>query len=328
LIDSILVYVGGDLIGDGIMKLPFVRALKSAFPAARITWCAGRHKSVYARELAPLVRGLIDEVVEEAGIDRPMTQFFRRPLGGRRFDLVVDTQRGVAVTFILRRVRHLRFVSGAANFLLSDVRPGRGYQRPKSMVRQLLDLVSLASGRPNKPGAPLPLSAETRRAAEAALPSGPVYVGLAPGAGGQSKRWPLEQFIALAATQVERGRVPVFVLGPGEVELAGRLWTEAPQAIIPASDPSSGRPGSSDPAFTIAIAGRLAAAVANDAGVGHLLAAGDVPLVSLFGPTHPEKFAPSARKLEIVRAQDFGGDGMEAIPAYAVAAAAERLLQG
>ena len=39
---SILVYVGLDRFGDGLMKLPFVRALRSTWPEAHVTWLAGK----------------------------------------------------------------------------------------------------------------------------------------------------------------------------------------------------------------------------------------------------------------------------------------------
>lgn len=325
-IESVLVYVGGDLVGDGLMKLPFVRALRHAFPAARITWCAGKHDSVYAHALKPLVAGLIDEVIERAGFERPLRLLLRRPLDGRHFDLVIDTQRGVPATLLLRRVRHGRLVSGAADFLLSDVRPPKGYRRPESMVRQMLDLLAFAAGAPTVADAPLALADDAIRAAEAALPAGPVYVGIAPGAGGRHKCWPLDRFVVLARTQVEQGRRPVFILGPGEADWACRLRSAVPEALIPCSDPASGRAGSDDPVFTIAVGRRLAAAIANDAGVGHLLAAADVPLVSLFGPTRPEKFAPAARHLAVIDARAFGATEMTAIPVAAVAATLERML--
>src|SRR4029077_14023984 len=41
---EILVYSGLELLGDGVMKLPFVRALRRCFPTARITWLAGKGK--------------------------------------------------------------------------------------------------------------------------------------------------------------------------------------------------------------------------------------------------------------------------------------------
>jgi ADP-heptose:LPS heptosyltransferase len=43
-----LVYVGFDRVGDGLLKLPFARGLRVAYPDARITWLAGREDSVYS----------------------------------------------------------------------------------------------------------------------------------------------------------------------------------------------------------------------------------------------------------------------------------------
>ena len=76
---TILVYVGLDAVGDGLMKLPFVRALRAAFPSARITWMAGKGHTVYAGSLAPLVAGLVDEVLDQAGIgSRPAAGQFHQ----------------------------------------------------------------------------------------------------------------------------------------------------------------------------------------------------------------------------------------------------------
>ena len=63
---SIGVYVGLDFVGDGLIKLPFIRSLRQVFPQAKITWIAGTHKSEFKRSLAPLVKGLLNEVIEEA----------------------------------------------------------------------------------------------------------------------------------------------------------------------------------------------------------------------------------------------------------------------
>ena len=63
---SIGVYVGLDFVGDGLINLPFIRSLRQVFPQAKITWIAGTHKSEFKRSLAPLVKGLLNEVIEEA----------------------------------------------------------------------------------------------------------------------------------------------------------------------------------------------------------------------------------------------------------------------
>ena len=49
-----------------------------------------------------------------------------------------------------------------------------------------------------------------------------------------------------------------------------------------------------------------------------MLAACDVPLLTLFGPTDPEKFAPLTRHGSVLSAQAFGGTDMAAIPTDAV----------
>lgn len=329
---SVLVYVGLDLVGDGLMKLPFVRALRHACPRAGIVWLAGKGRSTYGGVLAPLVAGLIDEVVEEAGVGLGWDELLRPPLAGtplqgRRFDLVIDTQRRVKTTLLLRRIPHRLFVSGAAGYWLSDRRPPRGHARPAAMIRQMLDLLELATGRPAVPAAtPLADAAATTLAGEL-LPAGPGHVGLVPGAGGRIKCWPLDRYLELGRRIANRGRVPVILLGPGEADWQDAVRTALPQALLPLQDPRAGNLAGS-PLLTIAIAGRLAAGVANDSGGGHMLAAADVPLLSLFGPTPPAKFAPFVTRGTVLRAQDFGGTEMTAIPVDAVDAALESLLSG
>jgi ADP-heptose:LPS heptosyltransferase len=325
---TVLVYVGLDRVGDSLLKLPFVRGLRAAFPGARLTWAAGKETTVYASVMAPAVAGLLDEVIERADIGAGPAEFLRRPLGGRRFDLVIDTQRIFWTTLSLWRIPHRTFISPAARFLLSDRRPPPGYRFPRSMQRQLLDLLELASGRPFPTPARLELAVapELRAEAAALLPAGPAYVGLAPGAGGLPKCWPLENFVAVARAEAGRGRVPVFLLGPKEVDWRAEIAAAVPAALFPLQAPGVAERHGFSPFFTVALAGRLAAALANDSGVGHMLAVGGTALVSLFGPTVPEKFLPMTDRLTVLRAADYGGREMRLIPVADVLAALERAL--
>ena len=191
---NVLVYVASDLVRDGLTKLPFVWALRNAYLGAQITWLAGKGKSAYAHALAPLVRGLLNEVIEDSGTGRRWTEVLRRPLRGtslegRHFDLILDTQRRLGTSLLLRRVPHGIFVSGAGRFVLSDRRPADRRAKPPSKVRRLLDLLELASGRPaDIAGAPPP-DLRHDALARALLPAGPRYIGFAPGAGGTDKCW-------------------------------------------------------------------------------------------------------------------------------------------
>jgi len=78
--------------------------------------------------------------------------------------------------------------------------------------------------------------------------------------------------------------------------------------------------------LAMAIGRRLAVAVANDSGIGHLLGILGTPLVSLFGPTDPARWRPCTSAGILIRAQEFGGEAMETIPVDPVFAAVSKLI--
>jgi ADP-heptose:LPS heptosyltransferase len=330
-IRSILVYVTSEAdnaLGENVLKLPLLLALSEAFPAARISWVPGTSGGFYLREsLAPLVGGRIAEFITDLDIPKDPRRSLRHrhPVLERQFDLIIDTQRYLGRSLFLRRIPHRRFISGTWRYVWSDAPPPRPLpRRPPLLVDKLLGLAAAAAGRPVRVSNPLPIPARWRDRAAELLPPGPYYVGLSPGAGRRDtgKCWPLDHFVCLARKQIEAGRVPVFLLGPEEAEWQARLRQAVPRARFPEQDATPGKPGG--PCLTVALGERLAAAVANCSGTGHLLAAGGAPMVSLFGPTRPEKYAPFARALICLKAQDYGADRIAAIPLGAVAAAVDR----
>jgi ADP-heptose:LPS heptosyltransferase len=331
---SILVYVTSDVdnaLGENVLKLPLLLALAQAFPMARIAWVPGTSGAFFLRDhLAPLVGGRIDEFITDLAIptDPRAALFARHPILDRHFDLIVDTQRYLGRTLFLRRIPHRRFISGTWRYVWSNARPPRPLKlRPPRLVDKLVGLAAAAAGQPIAVPNPIPLPAALRARAAELLPAGPCYVGLSPGAGNQEtgKCWPLDSFVAVARTQVERGRVPVFLLGPEESLWHGKLREAVPQALFPEERNATAAPGAiGGPCLVAALGERLSVAVANCSGAGHLLAAGGAPMVSLYGPTRPEKYAPFARALICLKAQDYGSDRTRAIPLGAVLAAVER----
>lgn len=329
-IESVLVHVGLDRLGDGLLKLPFVRGLKQAFPNARITWFAGKETTVYARSLTPLVTGLVDEIIEYGGIgSSPKELFGRRPLAERTFDLVIDTQRNLWIALAVRRIRHRAFVSPAAKFLLSSNKPAAGYAFPKAMQRQMLDLLEIASGRsfttPTKLDLDIP---ETyRQTATTLLPDGRRYAAFAPGSGGRPKCWPLERFIATARTAHQNGTTPVFLIGPQEEDWVDIIHDALPDAILPLQT-NAGRAHGYDPLLTIALGERMSVAISNDSGIAHMLAVAGAPLIALYGPTVYEKFPPMSDDIMVIRAETFGSREMTSIPTDAVTDALLQRLAG
>ncbi len=329
---SILVYISSHVdnaLGENIIKLPFLRALKAAWPAARLTWVPGLGPAHYAGGLAPLVDGLIDELVTDLDLPDDQRGFFRlgNPMPGRSFDLIIDTQRKLARTLQLRRIPHRCFVSRTWNWLLSDRKQVKAQPDGERLVDQLVALAAAAQGAPVQAPFGVSLAPAWHAAARALLPDGPAYIGLAPGAGRRDtgKLWPLENFLAVGRAQVERGRTPVVLIGRSEEDMLPAIRAALPEALVPGYDALRPPAEYSGPALTVAIGGRLAAAVANCSGTGHMLAAGCCPLVSLFGPTRPEKFAPYTPRLITLRAQDYGQRAIDAIPTRDVIDAVERL---
>ena len=326
MVKTVLVYSMGEVIGDGLIKLPFIAGLRAAFPQARITWCAAKGDTVYAGPLKAVVAGYLDEILTEGptGARALDALPWVKPFGGRTFDLVIDTQENLRRTVVARRASKSLFVSAAHQARKADW--------PAAVVDRLARLLALAT---DGAGAPRALTLTNPDAAEAArilLPTarfgGPVYVGLAPGAGGQDKRWPLDRYLELARRIEASDRKAVFFFGPDEAADAQTAREAVPTALLPERDRTDGYLGVKGPLLAIALAARLTAAVANDAGPGHMLAAGGAPLVSL-QKNHRKavKFRPAAQRLELLVAEDYGAD-MAALPLDVVDAALQRLIAG
>lgn len=322
----IAVFSRAELIGDGLFKLAFVRSLRAAFPHDEIVWITC-DASVYAATLRDLARPYLDAVVEKTGLgESPLHVVAPPKLGLGAFDIVIDTQSVIARSIAARRaLRPNLFITAAAGYRLSDMRPDPGDAKPVHLIDRLRHLASLAAGCPvPETEGRVRVDPRLEAAANAALPPGRHYVGFAPGSGDPTKRWPLERFIALAARQAGKGRTPVFFLGPAERDMAGQLRRNVPAALFPEQKVPPDTP--KGPLLVIALAQRLTAAVANDSGVGHMLAAADVPLTLLYGRHDPNKYAPRVSALRTIWARDFGGDSHDLIPLDTVAAALDELI--
>jgi ADP-heptose:LPS heptosyltransferase len=315
-------------LGDALLKLPLLRAIARGFPGRPIWWLAA-YQTAVAGPLRDFLPPEISEVREYLGFDKPRAEAARRFAGLRPFSLVFDTRSGAAGVFSAwRHLSYDAFYCSLPGFLLSSSRPAGRLFRPRHIGERALSLAESALGAVADGSGRLECSGAAGKLAATLLPHGPapgpLYIGLAPGSREARKNWPAERFGELAKSLRLAGLMPVFLIGPKEKDRAGEFREADPDAILVEFMKAERGIDSLDAA--IGILGRLSVVVANDSGLGHLAGAAGRPVVSLFGPTDPRRWAPFAPRHRWIRAQQFGGDAMGRIEPGAVLAAVQALI--
>ena len=134
------------------------------------------------------------------------------------------------------------------------------------------------------------------------------FVLLVPGGspGRPAKRWPVAKYAALATELLAHGAVPVVVGGPGEKELGATIRAAAPRTRDLTGDTSF--------AEIVALAREASAAIGNDTGPMHLIAAADCPSIVLFSAeSDPALCAPRGREVAVLRRTSLIGLGVDEV---------------
>ena len=310
---KLLVYVHGDILGDALLKLPAISVLKQGFPDHKIIWFSGCSKSIFQTALSPLINNYVDQIIDDKQLGKSWKEWLSPCPIKEHIDIIIDTQHIIRTTLLLKRVPHSLFVSPAASFYFSDKKPSNEIDYSGTMKERLLALFNIASSSKLSSNFKLSLPLEYDREAEKRLPSDSNYIGLAPGAGGKNKCWPIDRYASVAKKQIELDRKPVFFLGPEELDDYSYLKKEVPDALFPEQECDHGN-GLKGPLLAIALAKRLSVGVANDSGIGHIMAIADIPLVSLFGPSNRSKFSSKTKDYKVIEAGAYGSNEMVSIP--------------
>jgi ADP-heptose:LPS heptosyltransferase len=142
---------------------------------------------------------------------------------------------------------------------------------------------------------PFPDLAEEARRVDGALRALelPAFVILNPGGGWASKLWPPESFGALARRLDADGVRPLVAWGPGEEGLADR--------VVAASGGAARKGFATSLRDYVVLARRARLVVGADTGPVHIACAVGTPVVTLFGPTDPERNGPFRTEDRVVR---------------------------
>jgi len=286
-------------LGDSVMALPALAAIRAARSAARIE-LIGRW--------APLLAG---QGVADAAVSYPRgfaeRRRFARALASDPPDWALllpnSMESALAARWWGARARVGFDADGRRPFLthpLPRPAPPRHQVEEYGLLAGALGAAVASDAVPAWRATPaLALEREVDELLVAeGLDQGARAVGLHLGAAfGPSKLWPTRSFGLLAKRLRESGRVPL-LLGSSADQPAADAVAEAAGA-----PPLGSLVGRDRPALLPHLLRRLSALVSGDTGVAHLAAAAGVPTVTLFGPTDARLTAPRGARARAIIGQ-------------------------
>jgi ADP-heptose:LPS heptosyltransferase len=286
----IAVLRGGGL-GDLLVTLPAVRALKDRYPAARLTLLgtpaaarllAGRPGPVNEVLMLPVAHGVHEP--DGAAQDPAETERFFAAAGGRRFDLAVQLHGGGRYSNpFLGRLGARVTVGGRTDDAVALDRwlPYRYYQHETLRALEVVGLAGAPATELEPRLAVLPGDRAAGARALAGLPA--TMLAVHPGATDPRRRWPPERFAAVAAAAARQG-AGVAVLGTaGEAALVARVAGLTRRRLPAARRPQvRALAGTLDEPGLVGVLAVSTVLLGNDSGPRHLAAAVGTPTVAVY----------------------------------------------
>lgn len=269
----LLIRPGG--IGDAVLLIPVVHALKEKYPAAMITILAeNRNSAVFA-----LCTG-VDQVLR---YDRPF-ELLTATRG--TYDVVIDTEQWHRLSAVVARLTRAPLLIGYATNERSRLFNCRiPYSHDDYESDSFFNLVAplgVQSRQVAERFLEIPATAAANASKVLADLDGTNFVAIFPGASISERRWGGERLRRVAELLAAFG-IQVVVVGGNEDREQG-------EAIVGGSGLNlAGRTSLSE---TAAIIEKSALLVSGDSGVLHIAVGLGKPTVSLFGPGRARKWAP------------------------------------
>jgi heptosyltransferase II len=291
-------------VGDAVMATPTLRALRTRFPKAHIAYLMRRY-------VKPIYTGMpwTDQLITyrtgktKAKAGKGMIDLASRLHTGR-FDTAILLPNSFKTALLCKMARIPRIIGyerDGRGFLLSDkLLPSkeRGKYVPSPIVKYYLGLANYLGATERSLKLELFVTEPERREAidlltragldpaidRPATSGKPPLVMLNPGAQyGAAKCWLPEYFAQLADRMIDEWGATVLIsAAPRERTIVDAVQRQMKHSAIDLS-----RLGGSLGAIKEVVR-RCDLMITNDTGPRHIAAAFDVPVVTVFGPTHPE----------------------------------------
>lgn len=271
-------------IGDFVLALPALEALRAAYPSASITYLgAGWHPQLLDGRPGPWDRCVVVPPWpgvrggDEATRDSPEVRRFLQREGTDRLDLVVQLHGGGGNSNPFVRALGARVAVGSRAAGAPPLDRDVPYALHQHEVHRFLEVVALVGAAPVVLEPRLTVVDTDRRAADAALADAPgPWVTLHPGANDPRRRWPAERFAAVADALASRG-AQVVLIGSGDDDAREARALAAAMRATPLD-----LVGRLSLSATTGLLARSALHLGNDSGPRHLAAAVGTATVSVY----------------------------------------------
>jgi len=288
-------------LGDVILSTPVFAAVKRHQPGCHLTaWV--RPEAAAALHGHPHVDAVLVDDKRGADAGVPGMWRLRRRLREGRFDVALALHKSLrtALLLVLARVpRRIGFRPSAGWFLYHEL-----VRRDRTLhdVERNLAIVAALGIDPGAEPARLLMVPEAGAVGrfdallrELHAVADRRFVGLAPGSVWATKRWTVEGFAEVARALHRDGHRVVLLGAPGERAIAAEVEQRCGGVAINLC-------GRTDVGMLVAAIDRCSLLVCNDSAPMHIAVARRVPVVALFGPTHPRQgYGPYSDQATVVQ---------------------------
>lgn len=302
-----LLIIRGGAVGDFILTLPVLAALRQALGQAHLEVMGdpGRaalaHHPNYADQITDIEAwDLYRLFSRQSAIPDRLAAYLRA------FDRIVAYLPATADVFAdrLRQLSHTRLITWTPH-------PPAGVHATDHLLRPLRQLCQA----PFDPVPRVYLTPEAVAAAEqfwrqANLPASGV-LALHPGSGGIGKRWPLAGWRHIMNWATQQHIACLIINGPAEQAYVDELLQSTPCAGWP-------RTGALPLPQLAAMLARCRLLIGHDSGITHLAAAVGIHTLALFGPTDPWRWGPRSPSACVLQTQHLAPLSLTNMPPSAV----------
>jgi heptosyltransferase II len=298
-------------VGDAIMALPALRAVRVKFPDAQIAIVARPYVADIYRG-----QGICDELIayDPAGEHRGWQgrERLAKELRARKFDVALLLQNAFDAAWLAWRAgvpQRIGYARDGRSLLLTKAipvpKPGEIPPHERFYYLELLRRVDWIEALEDVTQIALQVSDAARQRAEQTLANAgahPNALRVAVGAGasyGSAKCWPPERFAQVLNEIATETNADIILFGTA---------AEAPVSTAIASElqrPPIDLTGKTPIAELPALLSQCHLFLGNDSGAMHVAAAVGLPVVAVFGPTDPEGTAPVTPSATIVQQRSY-----------------------